>query len=56
MVLDVKPGAKVGPIIIYSKQDMLQLHDECKTALENYLITLDILFPHFFLNPRPGSK
>ena len=35
MLLDLKPQAYAWPIIIYSKQDISQLRDDCKTFVEN---------------------
>ena len=48
MLLDLNPQAYAWPIIVYSKQDMSQLCDDCKTFVKSYLTTLDIHFPRFF--------
>ena len=37
-LLDLKPHAYAWPIIFYSKHDISQLRDECKTFVENFKV------------------
>ena len=66
MLLDLKLQAYAWPIMIYSKQDMSQLHDNspkgtslvCKILVGIYKTTLDIFFSCFgvSLGQNSGSK
>ena len=54
MLLDLKPYA--WPIIIYSKQDISQLRDECKALVEKLFGNSEYTFSSIYPKPMPEAR
>ena len=56
MLLNLKPQAYAWPIIVYSKQDISQLRDECNTFVEKLFDNSGHNISSIFLKPGPKTR